>query len=120
MTISAAAGNAPRVHILGAACALGAPHVGSAHAPSALRSARLMHGLIAAGVDAQWVDTLHPVADTNDAFDMRTRLELNGAFARTLAKAVAALPAGVLPFVLGGDHAIASGTWRGVGRRRPW
>lgn len=64
MTISAAAGNAPRVHILGAACALGAPHAGSAHAPSALRSAQLMRSLIAAGVDAQWVDTLHPVADT--------------------------------------------------------
>ena len=117
MTISAAAGNAPRVHILGAACALGAPHAGSAHAPSALRSAQLMRSLIAAGVDAQWVDTLHPVADTDDAFDMRTRLELNGAFARALANAVAALPAGAFPFVLGGDHAIASGTWRGVGRR---
>lgn len=117
MTISAAARSGPQVHILGAACALGAPHEGSAHAPAALRSAQLMRSLIAAGVDAQWADTLHPAADAGNAFDMHTRLELNGAFARTLADAVAALPTGVLPFVLGGDHAIASGTWRGVGRR---
>ena len=117
MTISAVARNGPQVLILGAASALGAPHAGSAHAPAALRRAQLMHSLAAAGVNAQWAGTLHPATDTDDTADMRTRLELNGAFARTLADTLAALPAGALPFVLGGDHAIASGTWRGVGRR---
>ena len=53
MTISVAARSGPQVHILGAACALGAPHAGSAHAPAAMRSAQLMRSLIAAGVDAQ-------------------------------------------------------------------
>jgi len=117
MKIAACARSDARIHILGAASALGAPHPGSALAPDALRAGELMPRLAAAGGQAEWTRTLHPPALLDDARDMVSRLKANGDFARALADAILALPSGAFTFVLGGDHAVASGTWRGVGRR---
>lgn len=117
MTTPASAHDRSQVHILGAASALGAPHPGSAQAPAALRDAQLVRSLAEAGVEAQWARMLHPAAPAGEGHDMHSLLKLNGNFARSLADAVATLPSGVFPVVLGGDHAIATGTWRGVGRR---
>jgi len=77
----------------------------------------LMATLQAAGRMARWSDTLEPAPQQDTARDMRAGLQANGAFAARLADAIVALPAGDFPLVLGGDHAIATGTWRGVGRR---
>ena len=106
-----------RIHILGAASALGAPHPGAALAPQALRTGGLTRSLVATGLEVEWGTTLHPPALAADGCDMHPRLEANAVFARSLADAIAHLPSGAFPLVLGGDHAIAAGTWRGVGRR---
>lgn len=106
-----------RIHILGAASALGAPHPGAALAPQALRTGGLTRSLVATGLEVEWGATLHPPALAADGCDMHPRLEANAVFARSLADAIAHLPSGAFPLVLGGDHAIAAGTWRGVGRR---
>lgn len=103
--------------IIGAASGLGAPHPGSAAAPDALQAGGLLQQLARAGTQPRWIDTLRPHALPLPAATMLQRLHTNGAFARRVADAVAALPTDCLPLILGGDHAIASGTWRGLGRR---
>ncbi|MDY0046621.1 MAG: arginase [Thauera propionica] len=103
--------------LLGAASALGAPDPGSARGPSALEGSGLVASLRAAGRTARWSATLEPSPLSDTAHDMRTSLQVNGAFATRLADAIAGLPAGEFPLILGGDHAIATGTWRGVGHR---
>lgn len=143
MTTTLGALRAPHtlISIIGAASALGAPHAGSAAAPAALQGGALMHRLAAIGPNVEWAETLLPTAaectacpaagapsapgarapsapGAEAATDMATRVAANAAFAHRLADHIAALPAGSFPLVLGGDHAIAAGTWRGVGRRR--
>ena len=135
MTTTLGALRAPHtlISIIGAASALGAPHAGSAAAPAALQGGALMHRLAAIGPNVEWAETLLPTAaertacpaagapsapGADAATDMATRVAANAAFAHRLADHIAALPAGSFPLVLGGDHAIAAGTWRGVGRRR--
>ena len=139
MTTTLGALRAPHtlISIIGAASALGAPHAGSAAAPAALQGGALMHRLAAIGPNVEWAETLLPTAaeratstprlpaaDRSSApvsaaaTDMATRVAANAAFAHRLADHIAALPPGSFPLVLGGDHAIAAGTWRGVGRRR--
>lgn len=121
------------ISIIGAASALGAPHAGSAAAPAVLQEGALARRLAAIGPSVEWARTLLPTdaerapctaeaaaeADTASApTRMAPRIAANAGFARRLADHIAALPAGSFPLVLGGDHAIAAGTWRGVGRRR--
>lgn len=105
------------VQMIGAASALGAPHPGSAQAPDALQAGTLLHTLATAGIKATWQTTLHPSALACAQNNMNERLQATAAFARQLADHLASLPAGTFPLILGGDHAIATGTWRGLGRR---
>lgn len=85
---------ARRVRIVGAAAALGAPHAGAAAAPDTLQAGALV---------AQAA--------------MAVRLAACAGFDHALADYLAALAPEVVPLVLGGDHAIAVGTWRGLARR---
>src|SRR5690606_10424015 len=135
MTTTLGALRAPHtlISIIGAASALGAPHAGSAAAPAALQGGALVRRLAAIGPSGEWTETLLPTAaeravcaaagapaapGADAATDMATRIAANAAFAHRLADHIAALPTDSFPLVLGGDHAIAAGTWRGVGRRR--
>lgn len=137
MTTTLGALRAPHslISIIGAASALGAPHAGAAAAPAALQAGALARRLAAIGPRVEWAATLRPTAAEqasppapdhphasataiHTGSDMASRIDANAAFARRLADHVAALPEGSFPLVLGGDHAIAAGTWRGVGRRR--
>ncbi|WP_345794064.1 ornithine--oxo-acid transaminase [Thauera sp. JM12B12] len=133
MTTTLGALRAPhtQIRIIGAASALGAPHAGSAAAPAALQRGGLVHRLAAIGPTVEWTATLQPSAAERatgpaagtagaapPAGDMRVRMTANADFAHRLADQVAALPGDSFPLVIGGDHAIAAGTWRGIGRRR--
>lgn len=128
MTTTPGAPRAPhtRIALIGAASALGAPCAGPAAAPAALQRGALAHRLASLGPSAEWMATLQPPplastrALTNEPApdDMLARITANADFARRLADRVAAVPAEAFPLVIGGDHAIAAGTWRGVGRRR--
>ena len=117
MAAPAHSNSARSLAIIGAASGLGAPHPGSAAAPDALQAGGLLQQLARAGTQPAWIDTLRPPPLAPSAATMPQRLRANGAFARRVADAVAALPADCLPLILGGDHAIAAGTWRGLGRR---
>ncbi|WP_327084806.1 ornithine--oxo-acid transaminase [Thauera sp. Sel9] len=111
--------SAPRspLKIIGAGSALGAPHPGSAAAPEALRQGGLAEHLASIGLSVEWNTTLEAPAAASAAAGMAARLQANGDFARRLADQVAALPADATALVVGGDHAVATGTWRGIARR---
>ena len=105
------------VHILGAASALGAPHPGTALGPAALHHAGLSRRLHADGIVAAWTEPLKPHTTPAPEAPMSERLAAVGDYVRRLADRVAALDADAFPLILGGDHALAIGTWRGLGRR---
>lgn len=105
----------PLVELVGAACALGAPHPGSAAAPQTLRDRALQAQLAAAGLRSRWLAMLHPAPAWPGGRDMAARLHASAGFAARLADCVAAGTG--FPVVLGGDHGIAVGTWRGLARR---
>lgn len=103
--------------IIGAASALGAPPSGAADGPESLRLHGFPERLANAGILAEWTETVRPLEHPPDDADMATRLRANAAFAHRLADHVAALDPAYFPLVIGGDHAIAVGTWRGIARR---
>ncbi len=103
--------------IIGAGSALGAPYPGLAAAPAALQQSGLAERLAAIGLAVEWLETLEPLAPPPEGADLASRLRAHGDFARRLADHLAALPAEAVPLVLGGDHGIATGTWRGLARR---
>ena len=106
-----------RVEILGVAAALGAPHPGSAATPDRLLAGGLLARCARLGLTADWAGTLRPTAPPPAEAAMAIRLAACAGFGRELADHLAGLAPGVVPLVLGGDHAIAVGTWRGLGRR---
>jgi ornithine--oxo-acid transaminase len=108
---------ARRVHIIGAASALGAPHAGPATAPEALHAAQLVERLTAFDITVTASATLQPANVPPAGAEMTERLAANAEFAGRLAERVAALEADEFPFVVGGDHAVAVGTWRGIAQR---
>jgi ornithine--oxo-acid transaminase len=109
MTLSMHPLNPPRsIALIGVACGLGGADAGTADAPAALRSLGLTAVARRLDLPAAWQPDLVPAASGRDALP---------GLLRHVADAVAArLDASELPVVIGGDHAIAAGTWRGVGR----
>lgn len=105
------------IRVIGAAAALGAPDTGPAGAPDALLAAGLVHHLCARGAPTEADPVLHAYEAPPISAAMDERLVAAGAYAHRLADHLAALPADCVPLVLGGDHAVAAGTWRGVARR---
>ncbi|PKO91381.1 MAG: arginase [Betaproteobacteria bacterium HGW-Betaproteobacteria-10] len=103
----------PRLRLIGVASALGAPDFaatrGTAAAPQALRQAGILTAIRRHGLNASW--------DAMIETPPGERLPALAVLLRTLAdKTAACVAAAALPVILGGDHAIAAGTWRGVGR----
>jgi ornithine--oxo-acid transaminase len=98
-----------RIDLIPVPCALGAPDEGVAGGPAALRRAGLLTALHRGGSAAEWREPVEPPA--GERWDALAGLcgRLAGAVADSLA-------AGHQPWVIGGDHAIAAGTWAGVAR----
>ena len=104
---------APMLHLIGVASALGAPDAGttcaSAAAPAQLQRMGIISAALRNGLEATWCATIEaPAGD---------RLPALAALLREVADEVAATVAvGAIPVILGGDHSVAAGSWRGVGR----
>ncbi|HEX6734367.1 MAG TPA: aminotransferase class III-fold pyridoxal phosphate-dependent enzyme, partial [Azonexus sp.] len=97
----------PAVRCIGVASALGGPAPGSDSGPETLRRAGLCGVIGHNGLAASWPVMLHPDSSAE---------ALGHLLAAVADEAAAALAAGERPLVIGGDHAMAAGTWRGVGR----
>ena len=98
------------VQIVGAASGLGAAEPGCADGPARLQLAGLDAHLVARGVATTWGETLFPdQAPGEPVAQVVCRLceRLAGATANIVRN-------GAVPLVLGGDHSVAMGTWRGV------
>ena len=97
----------PSVRCIGVASALGAPADGCADGPDVLRRNGLCSVIRHNGLAAEWPATLRAEASPGALGRLLT------AVADATASAIAA---GERPLVIGGDHAIAAGSWRGIGR----
>lgn len=97
----------PTVRCIGVASCLGAPFAGCEGGPERLKQAALSSVIRHNALDASWSEMLIP-----EASPMALNLLL-----RRLAEATeSAIAAGDRPLVIGGDHSMAAGTWRGIGR----
>ena len=107
------------VRLIGAGSGWGAGVREAEDGPRGLHAFGLAERLAALGVRASWAQMVEPEKRWRDhgdlsqpeVFDLVARH--NGALADAVAKAMAAR---ALPVVIGGDHAIAMGTWGGVAR----
>lgn len=97
----------PAVRCIGVASALGASVAGCEDGPDALRRAGLCSVIAHNGMAAAWPQTLHPELSSG---------ALGYLLAAVADAAEAALVAGERPLLVGGDHAMAAGTCRGIGR----
>jgi ornithine--oxo-acid transaminase len=104
------------VHILAVGSSLGAPHEGPGAGPEALRDWGLAAFLDRRGLAVRW-DPCPRCAAPRLGGTMAERLEQVGDLCQHLADQLETLVRdGARPLILGGDHAIAAGTWRGVAR----
>jgi arginase family enzyme len=107
------------VALIGAASGWGAGFRHTAEGPAALRHLGLAQELAAQGVPAQWRAMVrtekrwreHPRVRVPETFGLVARH--GAALADEVARAIAARR---FPVVLGGDHAIAMGSWGGFAR----
>lgn len=97
----------PVVRCIGVASSLGAPAAGCEKGPNALKDRGLASRLSHNGFAASWDEILLPGPSTAALGDLLRCL------ANTVESAVAT---GNRVVVIGGDHAMAAGTWRGIGR----
>jgi ornithine--oxo-acid transaminase len=99
----------PMLRFIGVASALGAPGDEARAGPEVLRRMGIAAAVRRAGLDATWGASIETPTGP--------RMAALGALLTEVAREVAATVAvGQVPVVLGGDHAMAAGTWRGVGR----
>ncbi|MFA7292457.1 MAG: ornithine--oxo-acid transaminase [Rhodocyclaceae bacterium] len=103
----------PMLRFIGVASALGAPGSGSQAGPQALRSMGIEAAVRRAGLEAGWGATIEAPAGRAFASPLAALAALLEELAHEVSISVAT---GNVPIVLGGDHAMAAGTWRGVGR----
>ncbi len=96
----------PTVRCLGVASSLGAPFSGSELAPERLKEQGVVSLLRHNGLAAEWSDLLTPDQQVS---------QLKSVLEQLAAQSAATILAGKRLLVIGGDHAIAAGTWRGVG-----
>ena len=108
-----------QVSLIGAPSGWGAGFRHTESGPPMLRALGLEDWLRQAGLPARWTEMVEPrhfwrdvpTPSRPEVFDLVA--EHAGALARAVA---AAMTRGDIPVVLGGDHAIAIGTWGGVSR----
>ena len=108
-----------QIALIGAASGWGAGFRHAEDGPLALREMGLARWLNERGVDAQWRAMLRSGKSWRDHPELRgaATFDLVLRHAERLADTVALTMAeGKIPVVLGGDHAIAMGTWSGVAR----
>ncbi|MFA7268662.1 MAG: ornithine--oxo-acid transaminase [Sterolibacterium sp.] len=103
------------VRLIGVASGLGVPapaSAGSARAAAALQAADVGAGIRRNQLDCVWDEIIAPSPDFTLPRDSALRL-----LCQQIDERVAACIAnGTLPVVVGGDHAMAVGTWHGVAR----
>ncbi len=105
------------VRIVGVGSCLGAPIFGPAAGPRALRDHGIETSLRQRGIRARWQALLEPSAPKPPHPPMGERLGAVSLMLHDLADAVAAIRSDdAIPLVLGGDHVIGAGTWRGIAR----
>lgn len=105
------------IRIVGVGSCLGAPIFGPAAGPRALKNLGLEARLRRLGIPARWQALLEPSAPKPPHSPLTERLGTVSALLHDLANTVAGVcEEGAIPLVLGGDHAIGAGTWRGVAR----
>src|ERR1041385_9205185 len=108
-----------QAHLIGAGSGWDAGVREAEDGPQALQDFGLAERLTAAGVRARWSAMVDPERRSRDHSDL-SKSEVFDLVARhnaVLADTVArSMTARALPIVLGGDHAIAMGTWGGVAR----
>jgi arginase len=105
--------------LIGAASGWGAGFRHAEKGPAALRGLGLARWLGEGGIAAEWramIETekpwrAHPEVGPPETFDLVLRHA-----AGVCDAVVAAMAAGAFPLVLGGDHAVAMGSWAGVAR----
>ncbi|WP_293260898.1 ornithine--oxo-acid transaminase [Oryzomicrobium sp.] len=114
----ATGGDLPPVVLIDAACGLGGPPAAEddlAAGPAALAHLGVAGAVRRAGGRVGAVERIAPVAE--DAPADAGRLARLGGYLRRLAAAVGqAAGGGGRLVILGGDHSVAAGTWRGVGQ----
>ncbi len=104
------------LHIIGVGSSLGAPHQGPGAGPQALKEWGLAERLAERGLPNRWEPDLQ-CPPPQFGGSMAERLAEAGSLGAQLADHLDAVVArGDRPLILGGDHAIAAGTWRGVAR----
>lgn len=97
-----------RIDLIPVPSALGAPDAGVAGGPEALRQAGLLTALHRGGHAVVWQAPVAPEAPGG-------RWDTLAALCARLAQRVSAsLAGGCQPWIIGGDHSIACGTWAGV------
>ena len=99
------------VHLIGVASGLGAADSGCALGPLFLQAARIERALARTHVRAAWGRPLFPIYEPPHPSKAAALTELHQRVARRVEHT---LKRGDFPVVLGGDHSIAAGTWRGV------
>ncbi|WP_181358919.1 arginase family protein [Pseudothauera lacus] len=104
--------------VVAAASAAGAPRRGPEQGPGALLGAGLTQALQDAGCAMAGTTLLEAQDAPACGTPMHQRLQACADYARRLAERIATLPAAHTALVIGGDHAVAAGSWRGVGVRQ--
>jgi arginase len=108
-----------QVHLIGAGSGWGAGVREAEDGPRSLQEFGLAERLVASRVRARWAAMIEPEKRWHDhgTLPQPEVFELVASHNAALADAVArSMAARALPVVLGGDHAIAMGTWGGVAR----
>ena len=98
----------PPIQCIGVASSVGGPGLGSEGGSAALQAAGLVEALRRRGLAASWRATLKSGRGERMLVLHRLLLALAHETASCLRE-------GARPIILGGDHAQAAGTWRGVG-----
>lgn len=97
----------PMVRCIGVASCLGGAIAGCEEGPESLKHSALSSVIRHNGLDAYWQEVLTPEPSP---------CPLQFLLHRVADATAAAIDEGEHPLIIGGDHSMAAGTWRGIGR----
>src|SRR6266545_3559242 len=98
------------IQLVGVASGCGAPDPRCEAAPDALRAAHLTSRLRVRGFSARWTPTIRP----GTRYRADSRRAVQRICTRLAERVEHIVHEGDLPIVVGGDHACAIGTWKGI------